>query len=80
MVEGTIIGSVATGILGLFGMCIAKSKCITKSNGKQYQTCGFTDKPIVDDYEGDMKVLEINNVELLYIGRKNDDSETESEK
>ena len=79
MIEGSIVGSIATGILGLIGMCVAKSKCISKSNGKLYQTCGFTDKPIIDDYEVDMKILEVNNVELLYIGRKNDISESESE-
>ena len=70
MLESGILGSLLTGVLGLCGMCISKTKCFYKQNGEISSGFGFLDAPILDDGEIELKTIHLNGVDMVYIVKK----------
>ena len=71
--DSGLAATLATGGMGIITMIVHKIKCIyTRENGECVGCrCGCMDKPILED-ETDIEVttVTVNNVDLLYVGKK----------
>ena len=67
---GVIAGSLITGGIGVATLIISKIKGFYKQNGSLSYGCGFTEKHLIDNDEIEVHLLECNNVDVIYIGKK----------
>ena len=47
-------------------VCVSNRKIFTKQNGVCNCGCGFTDAPLIDTDELDVKIAELGDVKVLY--------------
>ena len=59
--------------------CVAKLKCYVKKNGSVNWGCGFTDKPLVDDDEIEVKTVDLGDVKVLYSKPKHPHHESDND-
>ncbi len=68
MAEGALLGSAVSTIGGLLAVCIAKTKC--EEDGCE-PSCAFMDAVLEKDHEEiEVHTVRINDVELLYVNKK----------
>ena len=58
---GLLVGGIS-----ILTVCVAELKCYVKKNGSINWGCGFTDKPLVDDDEIEVKTVDLGDVKVLY--------------
>ena len=68
--DPTLIGSIFTALIGLIGVILHKSRCISSCSSEEPWTCtvGFTDKPLPDNNA--LETIQLQNDTLIY--RKKD--------
>ena len=71
---GLLVGGIT-----ILTVCVAKLKCYVKKNGSVNWGCGFTDKPLVDDDEIEVKTVDLGDVKVLYSKPKHHHHESDND-
>ena len=80
--DNAILGSLVTALSGLCGIGCQKCKMRygTDAQGRcKERRCAFTQASLVDDDPLELRVVEANGVELLYVGRKREEAPQQEE-
>ena len=73
-------GALIVGGISIATILVSKFKFYVKKNGSLTWGCGFSDKPLVDDDEIEVKTVELGEVHVMYVKTKHhkeEDSEQE---
>jgi hypothetical protein len=63
-------GALTVGGISIATIIVSKFKFYVKKNGSFNWGCGCSDKPLIDDDEIEVKVVELGNVHVMYVKNK----------
>ena len=63
-------GALTVGGISIATIIVSKFKFCVKKNGSFNWGCGCSDKPLIDDDEIEVKVVELGNVHVMYVKNK----------
>ena len=63
-------GALTVGGISIATIIVSKLKFYVKKNGSLNWGCGCQDKPLLDDDEIEVKVVELGNVHVMYVKNK----------
>ena len=70
--DAGLLATVVTGGIGLGAICISRFKCLVNCTGCcQFESCkfGFLDNAIVDRHEVELKKINLNGNDLIYVSK-----------
>jgi len=69
--QSAIYATVVTALIGILGMLVAKFKCLCKCEDGSLKLCsiGILDHPIVTDEEVELKKINLNGSDLVYVSK-----------
>ena len=70
------VGALIVGGVSIATILAAKFKFYVKKNGSLNWGCGFSDKPLIDDDEIEVKTLELGDVHVMYVKNKHSKTPT----
>jgi hypothetical protein len=63
-------GALTVGGISIATIIVSKFKFYVKKNGSFNWGCGCSDKPLIDDDEIEVKVVELGDVHVMYVKNK----------
>ena len=63
-------GTLTVGGISIATIIVSKFKFYVKKNGSFNWGCGCSDKPLIDDDEIEVKVVELGDVHVMYVKNK----------
>ena len=63
-------GALTVGGISIATIIVSKLKFYVKKNGSFNWGCGCSDKPLIDDDEIEVKVVELGDVHVMYVKNK----------
>ena len=63
-------GAGLMGGVSITTLVISKLKCYYKQNWETRYGCGFTDDPLIDDDETEIKTVNVDDTTVFYVSKK----------